>query len=388
MKRGIKKAMLILTSVVIAVGVLSGCGQKSVTKNENNVYLNTKYADKGMVNINGDKFNYGEDNSIFDQNMGIGVEFKTDHVKSLLKSQYLSIAVLGGESGANYGYAFYYMTEEANELIQTYQNTIDQEEAEKLLNKLGQCQLSYAEIIRIPNDPDDRDAKMMKEGMESEFKSIETLGVLNQNTYYFAYNTDYSNLKMTDSEKADVKKLVDEIELFKSGICLYPSEDVNQEASETKVKSIGEFNTKTLDGTTITEESLKDYDLTMINIWATYCGPCKEEMKDLAKLYESLPENVNMTSICTDAADEAELAQKIIDTNGAKFKVIIPDDKLQESLLNYVTGVPTTFFVDKDGNMVGEPVMGARSMDEYMDEIQKRLELGGSSNESVEVLPN
>jgi thiol-disulfide isomerase/thioredoxin len=164
------------------------------------------------------------------------------------------------------------------------------------------------------------------------------------------------------------------------------TEDVNQEVSETKVKSIGEFNTKTLDGSTITEESLKDYDLTMINIWATYCGPCKEEMKDLAKLYESLPENVNLTSICMDAADEADLAQKIVDSNGVKFKVIIPDDKLNESFLNYV--VPTTFFVDKAGNMVGEPVMGARSMEEYMNEIQKRLELGGNSSESVEISPN
>lgn len=388
MKRVSKKAMLIFTSVVITAGVLSGCGQKSVTKNEHNVYFNTKYADKGMVNIKGDKFNYSEDSSIYNQNMGIGIEFKTDHIKSLLENQSLSIAMLAGEAGASYGYGFYYMTEEGNQLIETYQNTIDQEEADAILNKLSQCQLAFAEIIRIPNDPNDSDAKMLKETMESEFKNIEILGELNQNTYYFAYNTDYSNLNMTDSEKADVKKMIDEIELFKSGICLYPSEDVNQVVSETKVKNIGEFNAKTLDGSTVTEESLKDYDLTMINIWATYCGPCKEEMEDLAKLYESLPENVNMTSICTDAADEAELAQKIVDANGAKFKVIIPDDKLKESILNNVTGVPTTFFVDKDGNVVGEPVMGARSMEQYMNEIQERLALGGNGSEVVEISSN
>jgi hypothetical protein len=108
-------------------------------------------------------------------------------------------------------------------------------------------------------------------------------------------------------------------------------------------------------------------------------------MKDLAELHKSLPKNVNMTSICTDAADESELAQKIIDSNNGKFKVIIPDKKLTESLLKYVPCVPTTFFVDKVGNVIGDPVVGALSKEGYMKEIKNRLELEGNSNESIEI---
>ena len=183
------------------------------------------------------------------------------------------------------------------EILKKEQNALVQGKIDEISKKLNKGQFSYAQIIRIPNDPDDREAKFMKEAMEAEFKNIEKLGELNQDTYYFAYNTDYSELKLADNEKADIKKLIDEIELFKSGICLYPAAEKDKEVSENKVKSIGEFNAKTLNGDTVTEESFKDYNLTMINVWATYCGPCKQEMKDLAALYQSLPEGVNTTSI-------------------------------------------------------------------------------------------
>lgn len=159
--------------------------------------------------------------------------------------------------------------------------------------------------------------------------------------------------------------------------------DINKESADkdwdNTIGNINKFNAKTLDGKDITEDSFKDYDITMINIWATYCGPCKDEMKELAKLYESLPKNVNMTTICTDAEDESKLAKEIIDSANGKFKVIIPDDKLKESLLNKVGAVPTTIFVDKAGNLIGDPIVGAPGKKgevaaAYMNEINKRLE--------------
>lgn len=385
---GFKKVMASITVFVMLVGAFSGCGQKNVMKNENSVYINTKYADEGMVSINGEKFNYNRDNSIFNRSTGVGAEFKPDHMKSLLKNQTMSVILLGGEENINYGYSFVYSTKKADELSDSLKKTIDQEKIDAISKKIGEYMFSFAEVIRIPNDPKNKEGKIMKEAMEEEFKNIEKLGELNQNTYYFAYNTDCSKLILTDNEKADIKKLIDEVKLFKSGICLYPVPEENQGASEKKVKSIGTFSAKTLDGATVTEESFKDYDLTMINIWATFCGPCKEEMKDLAELHKSLPKNVNMTSICTDAADESELAQKIIDSNNGKFKVIIPDKKLTDSLLKYVTGVPTTFFVDKSGNVVGEPIVGAANKEEYMKDIKNRLELEKKSNESVEITSN
>ena len=108
MKTGVKKVTAIVTMVVMLIGVLGGCGLKNVTKNENNVYLNNEYADKGMVNIDGSKYSYDKDNSIMERSTGIGIEYKIDHIKSLAKNEVLNYAFLG-EEGKAYGVFLLFM---------------------------------------------------------------------------------------------------------------------------------------------------------------------------------------------------------------------------------------------------------------------------------------
>ena len=65
------------------------------------------------------------------------------------------------------------------------------------------------------------------------------------------------------------------------------------EASEQESRPRGPFEAFTaadLEGNPVSEEIFKDYDLTMINIWATFCGPCISEMPDLGKLNEEWKE--------------------------------------------------------------------------------------------------
>ena len=114
----------------------------------------------------------------------------------------------------------------------------------------------------------------------------------------------------------------------------------------------------------------------MVNIWTTWCGVCVEEMPYLEKLHKKLPDNVNIISICGDANDEKELAQQILDKNEITFQTLIGNDSLQESILKYVSGFPTTVFVDKNGNIVGDIQMGAPGDDiveGYQTLIEKRL---------------
>ena len=62
------------------------------------------------------------------------------------------------------------------------------------------------------------------------------------------------------------------------------------------------FTTEDLDGNEVTESILKDKDVTMINIWGTFCPPCIEEMPELAKLSASLPENAQIIGILCDVS--------------------------------------------------------------------------------------
>ena len=57
------------------------------------------------------------------------------------------------------------------------------------------------------------------------------------------------------------------------------------------------FATTTIDGRIVTESIFSDYDLTVVHVWGTFCGPCIEEMGEYAVLYEELPENVNLIGI-------------------------------------------------------------------------------------------
>lgn len=147
--------------------------------------------------------------------------------------------------------------------------------------------------------------------------------------------------------------------------------------------SIGDFSADTLSGGTFNQEDLAKYNLTMVNIWTTWCPYCIEEMPDLEKLYNNLPANVNMVSLCVDGKEELELAKNIIKQQSCSFTTLIPDEKLKESLLGDISGYPTTVFIDSQGNLVGKPQVGAPTSgkgiaDGYLALIKERLKLASN----------
>ena len=122
--------------------------------------------------------------------------------------------------------------------------------------------------------------------------------------------------------------------------------------------TLGSFETLDLQGNDVTYEVFMENDITMVNIWATWCPPCVEEMPALAKLNEQLPDNVGLIGICTDAKDEADSAKEIMKASNATFTVLIPTDDMEAGFLSTVDAIPTTIFVDSEGNIVGSRQLG------------------------------
>lgn len=123
------------------------------------------------------------------------------------------------------------------------------------------------------------------------------------------------------------------------------------------------FTTKDLNGNTVTEEIFTEKDLTVVNIWGTFCPPCIEEMPALGEWAREMPDNVQIIGIVCDIEGEddtehKELALEILEKAEAEYTQLIPCEELQ-NILGKVIGVPTTFFVDKEGNMVGKWIVGA-----------------------------
>lgn len=133
--------------------------------------------------------------------------------------------------------------------------------------------------------------------------------------------------------------------------------------NKTDENKIPSFTTKDLEGNTVTESIFSEKDLTVVNIWGTFCGPCIGEMPELAEWSESMPSNVQIIGIVCDIEGEddqehKDKAKEIMEKAGANFTNLIPKGGL-DSLLSGITGVPTTMFVDKNGNITGKAVIGA-----------------------------
>jgi thiol-disulfide isomerase/thioredoxin len=89
-----------------------------------------------------------------------------------------------------------------------------------------------------------------------------------------------------------------------------------------------------------------------LNIWATWCAPCREEMPSMEKLYQRLRDNKGFVMLAvsqdTEGRDEVEAYVK---KRGYHFDVLL-DPKNAVAEAYKVSGVPETFIIDRDGRIV------------------------------------
>ena len=137
-----------------------------------------------------------------------------------------------------------------------------------------------------------------------------------------------------------------------------------------------QFTTVDLNGTPVTGDIFGDADLTLVFVWATYCGPCISSIPDYEELYENLPDNVNLIGLVSDVyegdAQGTQEANDIMDSSGAKFRSILLSDSVQP-LLSNMQFTPSAFFVDRQGHMVGDFMDGGG----FSDAVERLSELLG-----------
>ena len=168
-----------------------------------------------------------------------------------------------------------------------------------------------------------------------------------------------------------------------------PTEEPPAEAAETEAPQAEAapaqyaftFSAKTLEGQKVTQEFFSQYDLTMVNVWASWCGPCKSELPELAELYGKLPENVGFLSITVDDPQDVKEAKALLEENGCTFPCLDSQTStgLFKNFLGKVNAIPTTVFFDRSGNEVGGWILGVPQggdsvSDAYLQQIQNRLD--------------
>lgn len=92
-----------------------------------------------------------------------------------------------------------------------------------------------------------------------------------------------------------------------------------------------------------------------VNLWATWCGPCRAEMAGIQKLYSSIAlDSISFVMLSLDRDTDQEKVVKYVNTKGFTFPVYLPSGRLTEQL--NVPSIPTTFVIGKDGRIVAKEV--------------------------------
>lgn len=131
-----------------------------------------------------------------------------------------------------------------------------------------------------------------------------------------------------------------------------------------------------LEGNAVSQDVFTRSKLTMVNVWATFCNPCLNEMPGLGELAaEHDPEEFQIIGVVSDVreGDDPALVESLVQETGAAYPHLLANDSLDQALLAGVSGVPTTFFFDGEGAYLGG-VVGAAEKADWEDLIHELLE--------------
>ena len=146
------------------------------------------------------------------------------------------------------------------------------------------------------------------------------------------------------------------------------------------VEKIITLDSETIYGEQITNEYFKENDLTIVNIMATWCGPCVREMPELQAI-NAADNGFGVVGVVVDTIDEitglkkdsaAAEAAEIAAATGVKYPLVIPTQTFMEQTLNKTAALlPMSFIVNSNGKIVKGPIAGAKDMNGWLNILNK-----------------
>ena len=141
------------------------------------------------------------------------------------------------------------------------------------------------------------------------------------------------------------------------------------------------FEGKDLDGNTVKSDELFSANaVTVVNFWFTTCNPCVGELAELDALNKELAEKggslIGVNTFTLDGDEEAiSEAKDVLAKKGATYQnVYFDSDGEAGKFTTNIFAYPTTYVVDRSGNIVGEPIVGAITEKKQAETLQKLIE--------------
>ena len=160
-------------------------------------------------------------------------------------------------------------------------------------------------------------------------------------------------------------------------------EETVSEPSESSVVSLtGEFrvlDAEEYNGTRFTAELFTDCDVTMVNVFTTWCTWCIKELPDMVKLAKDMPEGSKLIAVCADAFDNAADLKTIMEQYGVDFPVLkMTESQVKE--IGTIIGYPTTFYVGRNAEILDMSIgMPSNGVEGYRTKVEQLLKKYGTS---------
>ena len=185
----------------------------------------------------------------------------------------------------------------------------------------------------------------------------------------------------------DKKEVKDDKEMAKEA----EKDETLEETDPTKMadkKTLPNFTANDQDGNPFTNEDIAKNDATVINLWFTGCSACIEEMDEVNDLADELKkeDGVDFVSMCTDVNyDEStkEAYERIIKDKKPTYKALAVDyEGEMKDYLENIFVYPTTIVVDKNGNIIGDPIEGTLVSKDQQEKLKENIKMAKESSKA------
>ena len=201
---------------------------------------------------------------------------------------------------------------------------------------------------------------------------------------------EYAWLKESATEISNIENKLTELEekypeiMQKSmdgDMSMPAGSDTSNPPDDGSMQKFPAFEGKDLDGNTVkSDELFSGNTVTVVNFWFTTCNPCVGELAELDALNKELAEKggsligINTFTLDGDEAAISE-AKNVLAKKGATYQnVYFDSDGEAGKFTTNIFAYPTTYVVDRSGNIVGEPIVGAVTEKKQAETLQKLIE--------------
>ena len=177
-----------------------------------------------------------------------------------------------------------------------------------------------------------------------------------------------------------IRGIEKEIAKLEKKISASKSSDSASSKTDESTDVFHDFKGKDLDGNAVDDNLFANNTVTVVNFWFSGCKPCVGELSKLNELNETLKEmGGEVVGINTDTLDDNQdgikEAKEIMKAQGASYKNLTFDsDSTVGKYAGNIMAFPTTVLVDKDGNIVGNPLMGGIDDQSNYDQLMKQIQ--------------